>query len=170
MNQVDIRDSPRSRRFLFPFSKRGDRASERANERASGGQKMGRSLACGGRRISGCRLSPAKITSVAKWGRDEQKKKGGGKQGVGGGEESIHFLPHPLSLLLILSLHQRLNQRESSIPHPVLKIGSHASTNDIKQPHLCAIQCRIANINVVGRLSLLYWVSFTERLNGRMKS
>jgi len=60
--------------------------------------------------------------------------KGRGKKGerAGRGEESIHLLPHPLSLLLIFSLDQRPNQRESSIPHPVLKIGSHASTNDVK--------------------------------------
>jgi len=61
----------------FPFSRREHRASERANERAWGEGKLG--------------------IGDGEGGEAEQKKeekKGGGK---------IHFLPHPLPQLLILT-------------------------------------------------------------------
>jgi len=51
------------------FKWRGQ-TSERANERSSGEQKtMGRSVACERRRISGCRVSPPKITGAFAFGQ-----------------------------------------------------------------------------------------------------
>ena len=74
---------------FLAFSKRG----ERAIQRTSSVQNMVKSVACERRRISVCRLSLEKITSVAKWGRDEKNKRGE-KAGGGGEKKRMHFLPH----------------------------------------------------------------------------
>ena len=125
MNQVDMRQACLAD-VSFIFSKRGDRVSVRVIERASGGQKMGRSLACEGRRISDCHLSPAKITPVAKWGREGEKR--GKEQGVGKKAFICCPTPSPYSLFFRCIKGQIKENPQS-------RVGSHASTNDVKIFH-----------------------------------